>query len=202
MQLDTATRNAINDAIETTWGTAPYLRLYNGTIPATPATALSGSTLLAEGTLPSDWMGASSSGVKSKSGTWTATGQSGAGAGTNATFYRYYDSGGTTCRGQGPVGPAGGTTASGTWTAPTTAVTLGAGNSYIVVGMTVSGTGIQAGTTVAAISGTSLTLSQNALITGSGVTLTFGAEMTLDNTSIANAQTVTVNTATFTAGNA
>lgn len=202
MQFDTATRNAINDAIETTWGTAPILRLYNGTMPATPATALSGNTLLAEGTLPSDWMADSSAGVKSKSGTWTLTGQSGAGAGTNATFLRYYDSGGSTCRGQGPVGPVAGTTSTGTWTAPTTAVTLGAGNSAIVPGMAVSGTGIQANTTVAAISGTSLTLSQNALISGSGVTLTFTAETTMDNTSVANAQVVTVNTAAFTAGNA
>ena len=202
MQLDVATRNAINDAIETTWGTAPYLRLYNGVMPATTATALSGNTLLAEGTLPSDWAGASSSGVKSMSGTWTATGQSGASTGTPVTFYRYYDSGGSTCRGQGPVGPAGGTTASGTWTAPTTSITLGASNALIVAGMTVTGTGIQAGTTVASISGTALVLSQNALITGSGVTLTFGAEMTMDNTNVAIAQVVTVKTATFTAGNA
>lgn len=202
MQLSTTVRDAINDAIEVTVGTAPLLRQYNGVMPATPATALSGNTLCAVGTLPSDWLAASSSGVKSKSGTWTLTGQSGASTGTNVTFYRYYESTGTTCHAQGPIGPTGGTTSTGTWTAPTTSITLGAGNSLIVAGMSVSGTGIQAGTTVASISGTALVLSQNALISGSGVTLTFTAEMTMDNTSVANSQTVTVNTATFTAGNA
>lgn len=104
MFLSDAVRNAEMDAIETAIGTAPILRLYNGTAPANETAALSGNTLLAEGTLPSDYLGAASGGVKSKSGTWTVTGQSGAGAGVDATFYRIYASDGTTCHLQGTAG--------------------------------------------------------------------------------------------------
>ncbi len=107
-QWSVAVRNAKLDAIETQAGTSPYLRIYNGTKPATPATALSGNTLLAEGQLPSDWLGAASSGVKSKSGTWTLTGQSGASTGTTGTFWRLYASDGTTCVGQGTFSVTGG----------------------------------------------------------------------------------------------
>lgn len=131
-----AVRNARLQADETTIGTSPYLRLYNGTEPASCAASLSGNTLLAEGQLPSDWQAAPSSGSAAKSGTWTLTGQSGAGTGTNATFYRIYASDGTTCHEQGSVTATGG-----------------------------------------------------------------GGDMTLDNTSIANAQGVTVSTWTKTAGN-
>ena len=54
-------------------------------------------------------------------------------------------------------------------------VTLGASNTAIQVGMTVTGTGIAAGTTVSSISGTALVLSKNATISAGGtpVTLTF-----------------------------
>lgn len=64
------------------------------------------------------------------------------------------------------------TTQSSTTTSASTAVTLSASNSSIVVGMGVSGTGIATGTTVSAVSGTSLTLSQNATAAGTN-TLTF-----------------------------
>jgi hypothetical protein len=104
MQYAVAIRDAQNDAIETNVGTAPILRIYNGTAPASVATALSGNTLLAEGTLPSDWMGASSAGVKAKAGTWTLTGQSGASTGTAGTFFRIYASDGTTAKIQGTFG--------------------------------------------------------------------------------------------------
>ena len=54
-----------------------------------------------------------------------------------------------------------------------TAVTLSAANASILTGMLVTGTGIAAGTYVAAVSGTSVTLSANATATNSAVTLTF-----------------------------
>lgn len=104
-QFSTTVRNARLDAIETTIGTAPLLRIYSGTKPTDCATALSGNTLLAEITLPSDWLGAASSGSKSKSGTWT---DSAADATGTASFYRVYDSGGTTCHEQGTVTVTGG----------------------------------------------------------------------------------------------
>lgn len=96
--------DAKNDALETAIGTAPKLRVYSGTMPTNARTALSGNTLLAEGSLPSDWLSGSSSGVKSKAGTWTMTGQSGAGAGTAGTFYRIYDTAGANCHEQGTFG--------------------------------------------------------------------------------------------------
>lgn len=64
------------------------------------------------------------------------------------------------------------TTATGTTSSGSDAVTLSAANAEILKFMGVSGTGIAAGTTVAAISGTSLTLSANATASGT-VTLTF-----------------------------
>lgn len=107
IQDSTTVRNARLDAIETAIGTSPIMRIYAGSVPANPAASLGGATLLAEGTLPSDWLGAASGGVKSKAGTWTLTGQSGAGAGTDGTFFRIYDSAGTTCHQQGTFGDAG-----------------------------------------------------------------------------------------------
>jgi len=106
VMIASAVRDAMNDAYETSIGTAPIMRLYGGSVPGALATAP--GTVLAEGTLPSDWMAASSGGVKAKTGTWTLTGQSGAGAGTNVTFYRIYKSDGTTVQEQGTVTASGG----------------------------------------------------------------------------------------------
>lgn len=103
-----AVADAKNDSVETTIGVSPQLRIYNGTAPTNARTALSGNTLLAQGTLPSDWMAASASGVKAKTGVWTLTGQAGAGAGTAGTFYRIYDSAGTNCHEQGTLTATGG----------------------------------------------------------------------------------------------
>jgi hypothetical protein len=63
-------------------------------------------------------------------------------------------------------------TATGTTTSGSTAVTLAAADSSIKTGMLVTGTGVAAGTVVAAVSGTSVTLSANATASGT-VTLTF-----------------------------
>lgn len=100
--------DAANDAKETAVGTSPRLRIYNGTVPTNARTALSGNTLLAEGTLPSDWMANSANGVKAKAGVWTLTGQAAAGAGTAGTFYRMFDSAGTNCKEQGTLTATGG----------------------------------------------------------------------------------------------
>lgn len=108
LQYAASIRNAQLDALETDVGTAPILRVYNGTPPANVAAALSGNTLLAEGTLPSDWMAAASAGAKAKSGTWTLTGQTGASTGTAGTFFRIYASDGTTAKVQGTFTASGG----------------------------------------------------------------------------------------------
>lgn len=107
MQYATTIRDGQNDYIETNVGTSPIARVYSGSVPANVGASLGSAVLLAEGTLPSDWMGASSGGVKAKAGTWTLTGQTGASTGTAGTFFRIYASDGTTPKIQGTFGAAG-----------------------------------------------------------------------------------------------
>lgn len=107
MQLSVAVRNALLDSIETTIGASPKLRIYSGSMPANCAAAATG-TMLVDMTLPSDFMAAASSGSKALSGTWSASGDAGAGAGTNAGYYRILDAAGTTCHEQGTVTATGG----------------------------------------------------------------------------------------------
>lgn len=133
LQLSTTVRNARLDQIESTISTSAILRIRTGAAPADCATADSG-TVLAELTLPSDWMAAASGGSKAKSGTWQ---DASANATGTAAHFRIYDSAGTTCHIQGTVTVTGG-----------------------------------------------------------------GGDMTLDNTSIATGQSVTITSFTLTDGNA
>lgn len=107
MQFSAAVRNARLDATETAIGASPVMRTYSGAMPADCAAALSGNTLLAQGALPADWLAAASGGTKAKAGTWTLTGQAGAGTGTAQTFYRIFAADGTTCHQQGPISELG-----------------------------------------------------------------------------------------------
>lgn len=103
IQLSVSARNARLDAIETTIGTAPILRIRTGAPPADCAAADAG-TVLATLTLPSDWMANAASGSKAKSGTWQDTSADATGT---AAHFRIYDSAGTTCHLQGTVGTSG-----------------------------------------------------------------------------------------------
>ena len=98
VQYSVAVRNAQLDQFETTAGVSAHLHLRSGAAPVDCATAASG-TLLADITLPSDWMNAASTGTKTKLGTWSGTG---AAAGSVGHF-RIVDSAGTTCHMQGTV---------------------------------------------------------------------------------------------------
>lgn len=98
IQLSVGARNARLDAIETTAGTTAKVQIRSGAQPATCATAASG-TLLAEMTLPSDYLAAASAGAKAKTGTWSVTAVA---AGT-AGHFRLVDNAGTTCHIQGSV---------------------------------------------------------------------------------------------------
>ena len=104
VQLSTAVRNAMLDAIETTVGTSAVLKIRTGAPPANCAAADSG-TVLATLSLPSDWMAAASSGTKAQSGTWS---DSSADATGTAAHWRLYASDGTTCGAQGTVTITGG----------------------------------------------------------------------------------------------
>lgn len=100
-QYSVAVRNAKLDAIETTIGTDAVMKIFSGAEPVNCAAA-DPSGLLATLTLPTDWLGAAASGVKSKAGTWSGTGSA---AGTAASW-RIYDSGGTVCGMQGNTSDA------------------------------------------------------------------------------------------------
>jgi len=188
IQFSGGVRDAMNDTFESTIGTAPLLRLLSGSMPANCAASETG-TLCCEITLPSDWMAASSGGTKAKSGTWSGTGDAGAGAGTDVGYGRVYDSTGTTCHFQGNVS----VTPGGAWAA-STAYTAGnlvsnGGNVYVcTTGGTSAGSGGPTGT------GTGIT--DNTAVWDYVSPL--GA-ITMDNISVASAQAVTVNTFSLTA---
>ncbi len=104
LQLSETVRNARLNAIETTIGTDPILKIRTTAQPADCATADAGS-VLATFTLPTDWLAAASGGAKVKAGTWEDTSADAAGT---AAHFRIYDSGGTTCHIQGSVTVTGG----------------------------------------------------------------------------------------------
>lgn len=62
-RVGASTRNRMLDTINTELGSAPLLRIYSGTQPTDPDTALSGNTLLAELTCSATAFGAAASGV-------------------------------------------------------------------------------------------------------------------------------------------
>lgn len=100
IQFSVAVRNARLDAIKTTIGTAGKLLLYTGAVPATCATAASG-TLLATLTLPTTYINAASSGSSTiAGGPWTGT----ASAAGTAGYFRLTDTAGTAVGIQGTVG--------------------------------------------------------------------------------------------------
>lgn len=101
-QYSVAVRNAKLDAIESTIGAAPILRIRTGAAPANCAAADSG-TVLVEMTLPADWMAAAAAGVKAKAGVWSGVGA----ADGVAAHYRIYDPTDTDCHEQGTVGATG-----------------------------------------------------------------------------------------------
>lgn len=103
IQLSIAARNARLDSFETAAGATAKLQIRTGAQPANCAAAAAG-TLLAELTLPSDWMAAASAGSKALAGSWSGTGA----AAGNAAHFRIVDNAGTTCHMQGSVTATGG----------------------------------------------------------------------------------------------
>lgn len=102
-QFSTAARNAALDAIETTIGVSPTLRIRTGAAPSDCSQADTG-TVLATIALPSDWMANASAGAKAMSGTWEDVSADATGT---AGHFRIYDSGGT-CHVQGSCGQGSG----------------------------------------------------------------------------------------------
>lgn len=104
LKYSVAVRNARLDSIEVVVGTAPILRMYSGSPPANITDSATGD-LLAEMTLPSDWMAAASGGTKAKSGTWEDTSANDDG---DLGYWRIYDSGDTAAHLQGTITATGG----------------------------------------------------------------------------------------------
>lgn len=98
VQADDGVRNAMLDGVESHIGVSPTLEIRAGTMPASCATADSGS-LLGTMNLPSDWMQNAALGQKLKSGDFKF--DSAVGAGT-ATYWRLRD-GSNNCKLQGDV---------------------------------------------------------------------------------------------------
>lgn len=104
LQYSVAVRNARLDVVETTIGTAARLKIFTGAPPENCAAADAG-TVLADITLPSDWLGNAADGVKAKAGTWQDTSANASGV---AGHFRIYDSGVSACHAQGTITGSGG----------------------------------------------------------------------------------------------
>lgn len=185
------------DLVESVIGASPLLRIFSGALPANCAAADSG-TLLATLTLPSDWMNAASGTTKTLLGTWSGTASGGAGA--TPTHFRIWNAGATVCGAQGTCGI----------NVPLTTNSLTAANSNVlnfasttgvVVGQMISGTGIVPGSTVLALTGTTVTMS---LASTAGVAnttaITFGYDVPVNGT-ITSGQTISVSSFVLTAAN-
>ena len=104
IQFSVAVRNARLNAIWTTIGATAKMTLYTGSLPASCATAASG-TLLATLTLPATEMNTASAGSATQAGgPWTGT----ASAAGTVGYFRVTDNAGTTCHMQGTVGQGSG----------------------------------------------------------------------------------------------
>lgn len=103
VQLSTAVRNARLDTIESTIGASARLKIFTGAQPANCAAADSG-TLLADITVPSDWMNAASGGSKTYIASWSDASADGTGT---AAHFRLYETTAATCHMQGSVGTSG-----------------------------------------------------------------------------------------------
>jgi hypothetical protein len=104
IKFDTTTRNAEMDAVTTRVGTSARLRVYNGTRPANPGTAITSQTMLVELICNATAFAPAASG-----GVLTANAISNGTAAANGTasWFRLFQSNGTTAIVDGDVGTSG-----------------------------------------------------------------------------------------------
>lgn len=210
LQFSAAVRNARLEAIETIalgqtfnasvvggTATAPTLEIRTGAPPANAGAPDTG-TVLATITLPitsgQPWADAAAA-AKALAGTWQAT----ASAAGTAGHFRIKN--GSTTHIQGSCGSA----------LPLTTNALTAANSNVLnfasttgvaVGQMISGAGIQPGSQVLALTATTVTMSLPSTAgVANATSITFSGDMTLDNTSIAVGQQVTVTAFTISEAN-
>jgi hypothetical protein len=193
LQFDVLTRNAILDVIESHIGVSPTLEIRSGPPPANCAAADTG-TLLASMVLPSDWMAAAASGSKALLGTWQDASADATGV---AGHYRIKAA--SVTKHQGTVGSNVAISTNAALAANGNVLPF-ASTTGVSVGQLITGTGVLPGTFVLAFTGTTVTMSQASTAgVGSGVSITFSGDMTIDNTSIAITQQVNVTAFNLTA---
>lgn len=154
IQLGILARNSLIDDFVAEVGAAARLRLYTGVPPANAAAAAIG-TLLFDFTLPTTWMNAASGGQATKAGTWSANSLA---TGTIG-YFRLLNNAASVTHMQGVVTQA--------FTLTTSALTAANSNvlnfsstTGVTVGQQISGAGILPGTTVLAVTTTTVTMSQ------------------------------------------
>ena len=98
-QLSVDARNATLAAIETEVGVNPILTISTGSVPATCATANTG-TVVATMVLPADWLSDAVGGSITLSGTWQDLAADASGT---AGYFRLHNNAGTACHMQGTV---------------------------------------------------------------------------------------------------
>ena len=195
-QYSTTHRTNSMSTLITDIGINAQIIIYSGAIPANVATAPTG-TLLVQYAGNATAFGTSTTAVLTASAVANATA---AAAGT-AGYYRINTSAAAAVM-QGTVFQSV-AIATNALTAANSNVLNFASTTGVAVGQSVSGTGIVAGSTVLAFTGTTVTLSfASTAGVASAASITFGGDIVLGNVVIAAGQTCTFNSFTVTANGA
>ena len=134
IQLSVTVQNAILDALEAAIGSSDnFLRILTGAAPANCAAAQTG-TLLAEITLPSNWMANASANAKAMAGTWEDTSADATGTAGYFRIVNVDPDTGTTCHFQGSV-----TVTGGGGDMEVTSISFVAGQKFAVTEFTLTG---------------------------------------------------------------
>jgi hypothetical protein len=169
IQFGTTVRNSFLDDFVAEVGASAKLRFYTGASPATAAAAATG-TMLFDFTLPPTWMNAASGGQATKAGTWSANSLA---TGTIG-YFRLLNNAATVTHMQGSVSQAFSLTTSSLTSANSNILNF-ASTSGVTAGMSVAGAGIPAGTTVLAVTATTVSMSQASTAgVSSGTQILFG----------------------------
>jgi hypothetical protein len=198
VNVQTAARNALLDAINTALGSGGSFTVFSGTKPALTTDADAGNALVVC-TASGSVFAAASGGSMSKTGTIAGT-VTGSGTQT-AGYWRLKTSGGTVIL-QGTIGKQATAATSASTAANANALTFATSPTGFVAGMWVSGTGIPANTKLVSVGTTSVLDKTSTAGVGSGVTITAVYDLTIDNDQLANGQAFTLTSATITAPNA
>ena len=198
-QYSTTARTNRATQLNTDIGISALIRIYTGSPPANLGTAASG-TLLDTLTCNATAFGSAATGALTGFGTTTASAASvgnpigpvNAVAAGIAGYFRIVKTDGTTEVVQGVIAQSV-VIATSALTAANGNVLTFASTTGVTTGMNISGTGVAAGCTVAAVSGTTVTMSLTSTAgVASAASITFNGDLTLSNTNINAGQAVSV----------